>query len=48
MSRIFQLEPLTQYEWVWVLYFSVPVIFLDEILKFVARVSGHGKTVKVA
>eukprot|EP00041_Stephanoeca_diplocostata_P008591 m.126910 g.126910 ORF g.126910 m.126910 type:complete len:1017 (+) comp17398_c0_seq1:74-3124(+) len=48
MSRIFQLEPLTQYEWMWVLYFSIPVILLDEILKFFARASGNGKTVKVA
>jgi Ca2+ transporting ATPase len=37
MATIFQLTPLTVAEWMAVLKISMPVIFLDEILKFVAR-----------
>jgi len=37
MAKIFSLSPLSGEEWKWVLYFSVPVIFLDEVLKLVAR-----------
>lgn len=37
MAEIFQLYPLGWEEWRAVLYLSVPVIFLDEILKFIAR-----------
>eukprot|EP01147_Barroeca_monosierra_P002681 gene2682-5573_t len=37
MAALFQLTPLNFIEWQWVLIFSVPVIFLDEILKFVSR-----------
>jgi len=39
MSAIFQLKPLTVDEWMWVLYLSVPVILLDEVLKLVARMT---------
>lgn len=37
MATIFQITPLNFTEWMAVLKFSAPVIFLDEILKFVAR-----------
>lgn len=37
MATIFQITPLNVTEWMAVLKFSMPVIFLDEILKFVAR-----------
>jgi Ca2+ transporting ATPase len=37
MATIFSLAPLSWYEWTWVLYFSFPVILLDEVLKFYAR-----------
>lgn len=37
MATIFQITPLNVTEWIAVLKFSIPVIFLDEILKFVAR-----------
>ncbi|EGD75576.1 ATPase [Salpingoeca rosetta] len=48
MASLFQLTPLTWYEWQWVLIFSVPVLFLDEILKFVSRMSDkqHAKKPK--
>jgi len=39
MAKIFSLTPLSWYEWQWVLYLSVPVILLDEILKIFARQS---------
>ncbi|KAJ1358402.1 hypothetical protein KIN20_016818 [Parelaphostrongylus tenuis] len=37
MATIFQITPLCLAEWMAVLKISIPVIFLDEILKFVAR-----------
>lgn len=37
MATIFQITPLNFVEWMAVLKFSIPVILLDEILKFVAR-----------
>jgi len=37
MSTIFQITPLTVNEWIAVLQISLPVILLDEVLKFVAR-----------
>ncbi|XP_065190129.1 calcium-transporting ATPase sarcoplasmic/endoplasmic reticulum type-like [Sycon ciliatum] len=37
MSTVFQITPLNQTEWLAVIYMSLPVILLDEILKFVAR-----------
>merc|ERR1712188_244640 len=37
MASLFQLEPLSIEEWKLVLIFSVPVLLVDEILKFIAR-----------
>ena len=37
LASLFQLEPLCWEEWKAVLYLSVPVLLLDEILKFLAR-----------
>ncbi|CAD5213323.1 unnamed protein product [Bursaphelenchus okinawaensis] len=37
MSTIFQITPLSIVEWIAVLKISLPVILLDEVLKFVAR-----------
>jgi len=37
MKSIFRVTPLNYTEWKTVFYFSLPVIFLDEILKFVTR-----------
>lgn len=44
LAKIFHLTPLTSLEWTWVLYFSVPVIVIDEILKFYARFARIGYT----
>eukprot|EP00056_Hartaetosiga_gracilis_P001354 m.44368 g.44368 ORF g.44368 m.44368 type:complete len:1001 (+) comp10603_c0_seq1:235-3237(+) len=46
MASIFQLTPLTAYEWQWVLIFSVPVLILDEFLKFFARMNSSNAKVK--
>ncbi|VDN34806.1 unnamed protein product [Gongylonema pulchrum] len=37
LATIFQITPLTLTEWFAVLKISIPVIILDEILKFIAR-----------
>jgi Ca2+ transporting ATPase len=37
LSGVFQVTPLGVEEWVVVMKFSIPVILLDETLKFVAR-----------
>jgi len=37
MKAIFRVTPLNWIEWKAVLYFSIPVIFIDEILKFISR-----------
>ncbi|EDQ90051.1 uncharacterized protein MONBRDRAFT_7291 [Monosiga brevicollis MX1] len=39
LASLFQLQPLNTEEWLWVLYLSVPVLIIDEILKLVARMS---------
>jgi len=46
MASIFQLTPLSLYEWQWVVIFSFPVILFDEVLKFVARQSNKPSKVK--
>lgn len=47
MSTIFQITPLSVAEWIAVLKISVPVILLDEVLKFIARNYIEGKQNKV-
>jgi Ca2+ transporting ATPase len=42
-QTIFQITPLNVAEWVAVLKISIPVIILDETLKFVARKFTDGK-----
>ncbi|KAL1140845.1 hypothetical protein AAG570_000773, partial [Ranatra chinensis] len=37
LSTVFQVTPLNAEEWITVMKFSIPVILLDETLKFVAR-----------
>jgi len=37
LAQIFRVKPLDFQEWMLVLYFSVPVIIIDEILKFFGR-----------
>ncbi|KAK0417320.1 hypothetical protein QR680_012943 [Steinernema hermaphroditum] len=37
MATIFQITPLCWAEWVAVLKISLPVVLLDELLKFIAR-----------
>merc|ERR1711907_754752 len=37
MAAIFQIVPLTYNDWVLVMAFSMPVIFIDEVLKFCGR-----------
>jgi len=46
LAKIFQIEPLSFYEWQHVILFSAPVILLEEIIKFVDRNFGK-KVVKV-
>lgn len=38
LASIFKIAPLTVDEWLLVIYFSLPVIFIDEFLKFVGRI----------
>ncbi len=40
---MFQITPLTFAQWMVVMKFSLPVILLDEALKFVARTYADGK-----
>jgi len=37
LSSVFQVTPLNADEWITVMKFSLPVILLDEVLKFIAR-----------
>ncbi|XP_034252460.1 calcium-transporting ATPase sarcoplasmic/endoplasmic reticulum type isoform X2 [Thrips palmi] len=43
LATVFQVTPLTGEEWVTVMKFSIPVVLLDETLKFVARKMADGK-----
>ncbi len=42
-QTIFQITPLSVDQWIVVMQFSLPVIVLDEVLKFVARNYTNGK-----
>ena len=37
LARIFHVIPLTQEEWLYVLYWSAPIFIVDEILKYISR-----------
>eukprot|EP00931_Biecheleriopsis_adriatica_P020101 TRINITY_DN13521_c1_g1_i1.p1 TRINITY_DN13521_c1_g1~~TRINITY_DN13521_c1_g1_i1.p1 ORF type:complete len:1040 (-),score=270.85 TRINITY_DN13521_c1_g1_i1:70-3189(-) len=39
LANIFGVVPLTGHDWLLVMAFSVPVIFIDEVLKFIGRCS---------
>jgi len=43
MATVFQVTPLSIAQWMTVLKFSIPVILLDELLKWVARNYSEGK-----
>merc|ERR1711990_1017264 len=43
MATVFQVTPLSVAQWMTVLKFSIPVILLDELLKWVARNYSEGK-----
>lgn len=43
LQTVFQTCPLTGDEWMTVMKFSLPVVLLDETLKFVARKYADGK-----
>lgn len=43
LSAVFQVTPLSVDEWMTVMKFSVPVVLLDEVLKFVARKISDGE-----
>ena len=38
LASVFSIVPLTYNDWVLVMAFSVPVILIDEVLKFVGRI----------
>ncbi|EAT41829.1 AAEL006582-PC [Aedes aegypti] len=44
LSTVFQVTPLNGDEWITVMKFSLPVVLLDEILKFVARRISDGES----
>jgi len=41
---VFQVTPLNVEEWITVMKFSIPVVLLDETLKFVARKFTDGES----
>lgn len=43
LQAVFQVTPLSMEEWVTVMKFSIPVVLLDEVLKFVARKISDGE-----
>lgn len=42
-QSVFQVTPLTGEEWLTVMKFSIPVVLLDETLKFIARKITDGR-----
>lgn len=42
LQTVFQVTPLTVDEWITVMKFSIPVVLLDEVLKFAARKISDG------
>ncbi|XP_030375737.1 calcium-transporting ATPase sarcoplasmic/endoplasmic reticulum type isoform X1 [Scaptodrosophila lebanonensis] len=44
LSTVFQVTPLSPEEWITVMKFSIPVVLLDETLKFVARKIADGES----
>lgn len=42
-QSVFQVTPLTGEEWLTVMKFSIPVVLLDETLKFIARKIADGE-----
>lgn len=47
-QAVFQVTPLSVDEWLTVMKFSIPVVLLDEVLKFVARKISDGETKSLA
>lgn len=47
-QAVFQVTPLSIDEWITVMKFSIPVVLLDEVLKFVARKISDGETKSLA
>lgn len=48
VQAVFQVTPLNGEEWMTVMKFSLPVVLLDEVLKFVARKISDGETKTLA
>lgn len=44
-QTVFQVTPLSGEEWITVMKFSIPVVLLDEVLKFVARKITDGESI---
>ncbi|KAI5632749.1 calcium-transporting ATPase sarcoplasmic/endoplasmic reticulum type [Phthorimaea operculella] len=47
LSQVFQVTPLSAEEWMTVMKFSLPVVLLDEVLKFAARKISHASEVVI-
>merc|ERR1711862_497907 len=45
LAQIFNVCPLDEHDWKLVLFFSIPVVIIDEGLKFAARLSTKKRTV---
>jgi Ca2+ transporting ATPase len=45
VQTVFQVTPLDVEEWITVMKFSIPVVLLDETLKFVARKFTDGENI---
>lgn len=45
LQQVFQVTPLNMEEWMAVLKLSIPVILIDETLKFIARKYFEGKQI---